>query len=173
MTAAPIPRQQAPAPTGPWHTAPPEAVCAALDVDPAVGLTSAQVAERRARYGPNALAQERKERPWQAFLRQYRDLMQLVLVGAAVVAASVATAAVGPVAFVALAAPQIARGLLRTAGEPLIGSAVVGAILVVGADVAARTLFPVDLPVGIVTAGAGGPFLLYLLVRMNRKATLT
>ncbi|WP_340698818.1 HAD-IC family P-type ATPase [Cellulosimicrobium funkei] len=85
MTAAPIPRQQAPAPTGPWHTAPPEAVCAALDVDPAVGLTSAQVAERRARYGPNALAQERKERPWQAFLRQYRDLMQLVLVGAAVV----------------------------------------------------------------------------------------
>ncbi|VFA95866.1 Ferric enterobactin transport system permease protein fepG [Nocardia farcinica] len=98
---------------------------------------------------------------------------QAILVGAAVVAASVATAAVGPVAFVALAAPQIARGLLRTAGEPLIGSAVVGAILVVGADVAARTLFPVDLPVGIVTAGAGGPFLLYLLVRMNRKATLT
>ncbi|MBR7514139.1 iron chelate uptake ABC transporter family permease subunit, partial [Mycobacterium tuberculosis] len=67
---------------------------------------------------------------------------QAILVGAAVVAASVATAAVGPVAFVALAAPQIARGLLRTAGEPLIGSAVVGAILVVGADVAARTLFP-------------------------------
>lgn len=98
---------------------------------------------------------------------------QALLIGAAVVAASVATAAVGPVGFVALAAPQIARRLLRTPGEPLIGSAIIGAILVVGADVAARTLFPVDLPVGVVTAGFGGPFLLYLLVRMNRKATLS
>ncbi|WP_245545827.1 FecCD family ABC transporter permease [Nocardia higoensis] len=98
---------------------------------------------------------------------------QAILIGAAVVAASVATAAVGPVGFVALAAPQIARRLLRTPGEPLIGSLLIGAILVAGADVASRTLFPVDLPVGIVTAGAGGPFLLYLLVRMNRKATLS
>ncbi|WP_194818910.1 iron chelate uptake ABC transporter family permease subunit [Nocardia sp. XZ_19_385] len=98
---------------------------------------------------------------------------QALLIGAAVVAASVATAAVGPIAFVALAAPQIARRLLRTPGEPLIGSALVGAIGVVGADVAARTLFPVDLPAGIVTAACGGPFLLYLLVRMNRKATLS
>ncbi|MFI6044769.1 FecCD family ABC transporter permease [Nocardia sp. NPDC051321] len=98
---------------------------------------------------------------------------QAILIGAAVVGASVATAAVGPVGFVALAAPQIARRLLRTPGEPLIGSALVGAILVVGADVASRTVFPADLPVGIVTAAFGGPFLLYLLVRMNRKATLS
>ncbi|MET9289303.1 FecCD family ABC transporter permease [Nocardia beijingensis] len=98
---------------------------------------------------------------------------QATLIGAAVVAASVATAAVGPVGFVALAAPQIARRLLRTPGEPLVGSAVTGAILVVGADVASRTVFPVDLPLGVVTAAFGGPFLLYLLVRMNRKATLS
>nr|WP_084495781.1 iron chelate uptake ABC transporter family permease subunit [Nocardia shimofusensis] len=98
---------------------------------------------------------------------------QAILIGAAVVAASVATAAVGPVGFVALAAPQIARRVLRTPGEPLIGSLLIGAVLVAGADVASRTLFPVDLPVGVVTAGAGGPFLLYLLVRMNRKATLS
>ncbi|MEU7143981.1 iron chelate uptake ABC transporter family permease subunit [Nocardia sp. NPDC046473] len=97
---------------------------------------------------------------------------QAILIGAAVIGASVATAAVGPVSFVALAAPQIARRLLRTPGEPLIGSALVGAILVVGADVASRTVFPADLPVGIVTAAFGGPFLLYLLIRMNRKATL-
>ncbi|WSV87543.1 iron chelate uptake ABC transporter family permease subunit [Nocardia sp. NBC_01009] len=98
---------------------------------------------------------------------------QAMLIGAAVVAASVATAVVGPVGFVGLAGPQIARRLLRTPGEPLIGSALVGAIAVVGADVASRTLFPVDLPVGVVTAAFGGPFLLYLLVRMNRKATLS
>ncbi|MFC9894954.1 FecCD family ABC transporter permease [Nocardia sp. NPDC127579] len=98
---------------------------------------------------------------------------QALLIGAAVIAASVATAAVGPIAFVALAAPQIARRLLRTPGEPLIGSTLVGALAVVAADVASRTVFPVDLPAGIVTAAFGGPFLLYLLVRTNRKATLT
>ncbi len=98
---------------------------------------------------------------------------QAVLIGAAVVAASLATAAAGPVGFVALTAPQIARRLLRTPGEPLVGAALMGAILVVGADVASRTIFPVDLPVGVVTAAFGGPFLLYLLVRMNRKATLS
>ncbi|MBP2192355.1 FecCD family ABC transporter permease [Nocardia goodfellowii] len=98
---------------------------------------------------------------------------QALLIGAAVAAASIATAAVGPISFVALAAPQIARRLLRTPGEPLVGSALVGALGVVGSDVAARTLFPVDLPAGILTAACGGPFLLYLLVRMNRKATLS
>ncbi|WP_054812906.1 FecCD family ABC transporter permease [Nocardia arizonensis] len=98
---------------------------------------------------------------------------QAILLGTAVVVASVATAAVGPVGFVALAAPQIARMVFRTPGEPVLGSALFGAALVVGADVASRTLLPVDLPVGIVTAAFGGPFLLYLLVRMNRKATLS
>ncbi len=98
---------------------------------------------------------------------------QALLLGTAVLVASVATAAVGPVGFVALAAPQIARMVFRTPGEPLVGSALFGAILVVGADVASRTISPVELPVGIVTAAFGGPFLLYLLVRMNRKATLS
>ncbi|MGW4352517.1 iron chelate uptake ABC transporter family permease subunit, partial [Nocardia sp. NPDC004582] len=66
----------------------------------------------------------------------------------------------------------IARWLLRAPGAPVIASALVGAIAVVGADLLARTAFPVSLPVGVVTAAVGGPFLLYLLVRTNRKATL-
>ncbi|RDI67674.1 FecCD family ABC transporter permease [Nocardia pseudobrasiliensis] len=97
---------------------------------------------------------------------------QGLLIAAAVAAAGLATAAVGPLSFVGLAAPQSARRLLRTPGEPIIGSAITGALLVVGADILARTVFPVDLPVGIVTAALGGPFLLLLLVRVNRKATL-
>src|SRR5205085_8397968 len=59
--------------------------CARLQVDQGIGLSDAEVLERRARYGPNRLAEEAKEPGWKAFLRQYRDLMQLVLVGAAVV----------------------------------------------------------------------------------------
>ncbi|GAB3203566.1 iron chelate uptake ABC transporter family permease subunit [Nocardia tengchongensis] len=97
---------------------------------------------------------------------------QAILLAAAVCCAALATAAVGPLGFVGLAAPQIARRLLRTPGEPIIASALVGAIAVVGADLLARTAFPVSLPVGVVTAAVGGPFLLYLLVRTNRKATL-
>ena len=68
-----------------WYGLPTGEVCRRLDVDPAVGLSSAEVAARRARYGPNKLAEEAKEPAWRAFLRQYQDLMQLVLVGAAVV----------------------------------------------------------------------------------------
>jgi iron complex transport system permease protein len=94
----------------------------------------------------------------------------LLLIAAA--AAALATAAVGPLAFVALAAPQIARRLLRSPGEPILGSALTGALMVLAADVIANTVLPVGLPVGLVTAVLGGPMLLFLLVRVNRKATL-
>ena len=56
-----------------------------LGVDPQQGLYSVEVEQRRGEAGPNKLADAEKEPGWRAFLRQYRDLMQLVLVGAAVV----------------------------------------------------------------------------------------
>ena len=68
-----------------WFRLDPDAVCQALEVDPAVGLSADEVAARQQRYGLNKLAEEAKEPGWKAFLRQYEDLMQLVLVGAAVV----------------------------------------------------------------------------------------
>src|SRR3954451_15619504 len=68
-----------------WYRLSAQEVCRQLEVDPTVGLSAAEVERRRARYGPNKLAEEAKEPGWRAFLRQYRDLMQLVLVGAAVV----------------------------------------------------------------------------------------
>lgn len=90
----------------------------------------------------------------------------LLAVGTCLVA--VATACAGPVVFVALAAPQIAKRLAGTAGLPLFTSGFVGAALVVPADVVARTAFPDELPVGIVTGAVGAPYLLWLLARTNR-----
>jgi P-type Ca2+ transporter type 2C len=60
-------------------------VAQALDVDPQEGLTGSAVAERLSTYGPNRLAEKEKEPGWKAFLRQYQDLIQIVLVGAAVI----------------------------------------------------------------------------------------
>lgn len=97
---------------------------------------------------------------------------QAMMLLSAVVLAAIATAAAGPIGFVALAAPQIALRLLRTPGPPIIASALVGGLLVVASDLIARTILPVELPVGIVTSALGGPFLLYLLVRSNRKASV-
>ena len=68
-----------------WHAASVDEVARRLAVDPAKGLTAAEVQDRLARYGANVLAAKKKESGWQAFLRQYRDVMQMVLLGAAIV----------------------------------------------------------------------------------------
>nr|WP_278312779.1 iron chelate uptake ABC transporter family permease subunit [Lolliginicoccus levis] len=96
---------------------------------------------------------------------------QAVLLLSAVGLAAASVAAAGPIAFVGLMAPQMALRLLRAPGPPLLASGLVGAVLLLGADITARTMLPVELPAGIVTAAIGGPFLLYLLVRTNRKVT--
>ncbi len=83
-----------------------------------------------------------------------------------------ATAAAGPVAFVALAAPQIALRLARTAWPPTLASGLTGALMVLGSDLIARTLISgTELPVGIVTGVLGAPILLWLLVRANRAGS--
>ncbi|MEV0522481.1 iron chelate uptake ABC transporter family permease subunit [Streptomyces sp. NPDC050439] len=96
---------------------------------------------------------------------------KVLLVVLAVVATSAVTAAAGPIAFVALAAPQIARRLTgRGASVDLAGSALVGAVLLLGADLAAQHAIPgVLLPTGAVTVCVGGAYLLVLLVRESRR----
>jgi Ca2+-transporting ATPase len=56
-----------------------------LGVEMAKGLSSAEAQQRLGQYGPNELAEKKKEPGWQAFLRQYQDFMQIVLLGAAVI----------------------------------------------------------------------------------------
>jgi iron complex transport system permease protein len=94
------------------------------------------------------------------------------LIVVAIVLASVATAAAGPIVFVALATPQIALRLAGTAQPPLFGSAVLGGVLVMSSDLVARTVYRVELPVGVVTAVLGAPYLMYLLVRSRREARI-
>ncbi|EPJ40302.1 putative siderophore transport system permease protein YfhA [Streptomyces afghaniensis 772] len=95
--------------------------------------------------------------------------VRAVLLLCAVLLAGVAVSAAGPVPFVALVAPQVAMRLARCATPPMVASALVGALLLTGSDLVARTALPVSLPVGVVTAAIGGPFLVYLLVRANRR----
>ncbi|MGH4012748.1 MAG: FecCD family ABC transporter permease [Pseudonocardiaceae bacterium] len=93
------------------------------------------------------------------------------LILTAVGLAAVATSSAGPILFVALVVPQIAQRLVGTARPPLLASAVYGALLTVGSDLIARTVLGSELPVGIVTAVLGAPYLLYLLARRNREVT--
>lgn len=97
-----------------------------------------------------------------------RGPRRTILIVLAALAAALATAAAGPIAFVALVAPQIARRLLAERGAGLAPAAAAGALLVVAADLAARRLFPAELPVGVVTAILGAPVLVYLLARATR-----
>ncbi len=68
-----------------WHALATDDAMAAQHVDPGTGLTTAEADSRRARLGPNQLAAAAVEPRWRAFLRQYRDLMQIVLLVAGIV----------------------------------------------------------------------------------------
>jgi Ca2+-transporting ATPase len=79
--APPIPTTEAPT----WHTLSREGVADELHVQPDRGLTSGEAAERLSQYGPNRFTEAKAESRWHAFIRQYRDPMQIVLVVAGVI----------------------------------------------------------------------------------------
>nr|WP_040364910.1 iron chelate uptake ABC transporter family permease subunit [Brevibacterium senegalense] len=82
-----------------------------------------------------------------------------------------ATAAAGPVAFVAFLAGPISVRLLGSAGSagsPLLPAALVGALLILVADFAGQFAFGTRYPVGVITGVLGAPYLIYLLIRSTR-----
>ena len=84
---------------------------------------------------------------------------------------AVATAAAGPIPFVALCAPQLVKRLTRTPGPNLIASMCMGALLVVCADYAGQRLLAASLlPVGVVAAALGGLYLVFFLAARRRSA---
>ncbi|AXE31723.1 iron-enterobactin ABC transporter permease [Chromobacterium phragmitis] len=96
---------------------------------------------------------------------------RLTLMGLGVALIASATAAAGPIAFIALAAPQIAQRLQRARATSPLTAAWTGALLLLAADYAAQHLFyPRQLPVGVVTICIGGLYLLWLLLRQSQGA---
>ncbi|MFJ6544300.1 FecCD family ABC transporter permease [Streptomyces sp. NPDC091385] len=99
--------------------------------------------------------------------------VRLVLMVSAVLLTAGATAAAGPVGFVALTAPQLARRLTRSPGPNLVPSLFMGATLLVTADWLSQRVFGADqLPVGVVTGVLGGAYLLWLLVTERRAGRI-
>lgn len=97
-----------------------------------------------------------------------RSRLTLMLVAVVLTAAS--TAIAGPISFIALVAPHIARRISGTARWGLTQSALCGALLLLAADLCAQQLFmPYQLPVGVVTVSLGGIYLIVLLVQESRK----
>jgi Ca2+-transporting ATPase len=80
-TTAPPPASEVPT----WHVLSREGAVHELHVEPEQGLTSGEAADRLARYGPNKFAEAKTEPRWKAFLRQYQDPMQIVLLAAGVI----------------------------------------------------------------------------------------
>ncbi|GGP93377.1 ABC transporter permease [Streptomyces virginiae] len=95
---------------------------------------------------------------------------RLLLMLAAILLTTAASAVAGPISFVALAAPQLARRLTRSPGANLLTGALMGSVVLLLSDWASQRAFGADqLPVGVVTGLVGGVYLLWLLVT-ERKA---
>lgn len=91
----------------------------------------------------------------------------MIIIGAVGIIAS-ATAITGPIAFVAFLSGPIAARIVGNNGSLLVPSALIGALLVLGGDYAGQFLLPGRYPVGVVTGALGAPYLIYLIVRVNR-----
>lgn len=101
----------------------------------------------------------------------HTDLARVGSLLLAVALVALATSFAGPLAFVALVAPAIARRLLDDGGAALLASTVTGAALVLAADVVGQhALFGISVPAGIVTGLVGAPYLLWLLAMNERKS---
>lgn len=91
----------------------------------------------------------------------------MIIIGAVGIIAS-ATAVTGPIAFVAFLSGPIAARIVGNSGSLLIPSALVGALLVLLGDYVGQFLLPGRYPVGVVTGALGAPYLIFLIVRVNR-----
>ncbi|WP_241964539.1 FecCD family ABC transporter permease [Paraliobacillus zengyii] len=102
----------------------------------------------------------------------HTDKTRIALIVSSVCMIALATATTGPIAFVAFLSGPIAKRLVGVGFSNVIPAGLVGVNLVLLADLIGQFAFEVRYPVGIVTGILGAPYLLYLLIRMNRKGDL-
>jgi Ca2+-transporting ATPase len=94
-----------------WHGLTPADALERQAVDPAQGLSTAEAEKRRTRFGPNKFAEGAKEPRWQAFVRQYKDPMQIVLLGAGILSLFIPNQVPTGVVLIALTLLNAAMGL--------------------------------------------------------------
>ncbi|SHG04633.1 iron complex transport system permease protein [Marinomonas polaris DSM 16579] len=96
-------------------------------------------------------------------------MTRITVIVSAVGLIAVGVAITGPIAFVAFLSGPIAVRLVKNNGSLLIPSGLVGACLVMGGDYIGQFLLPSRYPVGVITGALGAPYLIYLIIRVNRK----
>lgn len=97
---------------------------------------------------------------------------RVVLIICAVMLIALATATTGPIAFVAFLAGPIAQRIVGSAFSNILPAGFIGVILVLGADLIGQFAFETRYPVGVITGIVGAPYLIYLLIRINRKGVI-
>ncbi|WP_213519860.1 FecCD family ABC transporter permease [Paenibacillus montaniterrae] len=100
------------------------------------------------------------------------DKTRVALIVSSVCMIAIATATTGPIAFVSFLAGPIANRLVGIGFSNLIPAGLVGVNLVLAADLIGQFAFEYRFPVGVITGILGAPYLIYLLIRMNRKGEL-
>ena len=100
------------------------------------------------------------------------DKTRVLLIVSSVFMIAIATATTGPIAFVSFLAGPIANRLVGTGFSNILPAGLVGASLVLVADLVGQFAFVYRFPVGVITGLLGAPYLILLLIRMNRKGEL-
>ncbi|MFP3919523.1 iron chelate uptake ABC transporter family permease subunit [Lysinibacillus telephonicus] len=100
------------------------------------------------------------------------DKLRITLIVSSVIIIAIATSTTGPIAFVSFLAGPIANRLVGASASNILPAGLVGANLVLFADLIGQFAFGYRFPVGVITGLLGAPYLIYLLIRMNRKGEL-
>jgi iron complex transport system permease protein len=97
---------------------------------------------------------------------------RIILMLCSVLIIALATATTGPIAFVAFLAGPIAKKLVGVGFSNILPAGLIGVILVLAADLIGQFAFTARYPVGVITGIIGAPYLIYLLIRINRKGDI-
>ncbi|AIQ32988.1 iron chelate uptake ABC transporter family permease subunit [Paenibacillus sp. FSL R7-0297] len=100
------------------------------------------------------------------------DKTRIALIVSSVCMVAIATATTGPIAFVSFLSGPIAKRLVGTGSSNILPAGLVGVNLVLASDLIGQFAFEYRFPVGIITGLLGAPYLIFLLIRMNRKGEL-